>query len=97
MWESKLDDGLHSAVKQPDGPYLAAALANGSVVFVDATDGGELARSDDAEELEPPNVLAFAAQHERILTFEINEANNWCLPQPFLLVLLPFPSEDVLL
>jgi len=37
--------------------------------------------------------LAFAAQHERILTFEINEANNWCLPQPFLLVLLPFPQE----
>ena len=41
--------------------------------------------------------LAFAAQHERILTFEINEANNWCLPRTFILVLLPFPSEDVLL
>ena len=41
--------------------------------------------------------LAFAAQHERILTFEINEANNWCLPRTFLLVLLPFPSADVLL
>jgi hypothetical protein len=48
-------------VKSDTSPVLAAALVDGSVVFVDAVDGHVVSRCDEVTE-DPPNLMAFASQ-----------------------------------
>ena len=62
LYHAKFDAGLCSAVKMPDdhdGQVIAAALADGSLVFVDGTSGRVMAKCDFVNE-DPPNVLLFA-------------------------------------
>lgn len=61
IFQAQFEVGLHSAVKMPHGPLLVAATADGSVKFVDSSDGSVVARSDDVHD-DPPNVIVCASQ-----------------------------------
>ena len=77
IFHTKFDTGLYSAVKADAIPLVAAALADGCVVFVDATDGRVVARCDELLDSDPPNVMVFASS--QWLVHCSDDANVRCL------------------
>ena len=61
LFHTHLDVGLHEAVKMPQGTLIAAATADGSVAFVDGSDGRVVARCDEVHD-DPPNVMPCGAK-----------------------------------